>query len=173
MRNVLLLTATGASPPGVPSRQRTNPAERLRDYEEALSFYLPLVDTTFDAIVFAENSASDITSLRTTARSHGVDGAVEFLSFHGLDHPSAYGRGYGEFKLVDHAMNHSLALRDDAFIWKCTGRYKIKNIVDLVRSRPSEADIYCHFRDFPHPLCELFSAVVHPPRLPVCDRRLL
>ena len=37
-----------------------------------------------------------------------------------------------------------------------TGRYKIKNIVDLVRSRPPEADIYCHFRDFPHALCELF-----------------
>jgi hypothetical protein len=53
-------------------------------------------------------------------------------------------------------MNHSPALRDDAFIWKCTGRYKVKNIVDLVRSRPLEADIYCHFRDFPHALCELF-----------------
>jgi hypothetical protein len=45
MRNVLLLTATVTPPPGVPSLQRTNPAERLRDYEEALSFYLPLVDT--------------------------------------------------------------------------------------------------------------------------------
>jgi len=156
MRNVLLLTATVTPPSGVPSLQRTNPTQRLRDYEEALSFYLPLVGTTFDAIVFAENSASDITSLRQLARGHGVEGAVEFLSFNGLDHPAAYGRGYGEFKLVDHAMNHSPALRDDAFIWKCTGRYKITNIVDLVRSRPPEADIYCHFRDFPHALCELF-----------------
>ena len=156
MRNVLLLTATVTPPAGMPSLQRTNPTQRLRDYEEALAFYLPLVGGTFDAIVFAENSASDITSLRQMVRCHGADSAVNFLSFNGLDHPPAYGRGYGEFKLVDHAMNHAPALRDNAFIWKCTGRYKVKNIVDLVKSRPLEADIYCHFRDFPHPLCELF-----------------
>ena len=72
MRNVLLLTATVTPPAGVPSLQRTNPAQRLRDYEEALSFYLPLVGTTFDAIVFAENSASDITSLKQMTTRFGA-----------------------------------------------------------------------------------------------------
>jgi len=157
MRNVLLLTATVTPPSGVPALQRTDPAQRLRDYEDAFAFYLPMVGTTFESIVFAENSASDISSLRQmVARSGGDTSRVDFLSFYGLDHPAAYGRGYGEFKLVDHAMNSAPLLRDDAFVWKCTGRYKIANIVDLVRSRPANADIYCHFRDFPCRLCELF-----------------
>lgn len=157
MRNVLLLTATVTPPSGVPALQRTDPAQRLRDYEDAFAFYLPMVGTTFESIVFAENSASDISSLRQmVARSGGDTSRVDFLSFYGLDHPAAYGRGYGEFKLVDHAMNNAPLLRDDAFVWKCTGRYKIANIVDLVRSRPANADIYCHFRDFPYRLCELF-----------------
>ena len=156
MRNVLLLTATVTPPSGVPALQRTDPKQRLDDYREALAFYLPLVGTTFESIVFAENSASDIGALRQLVASSGAAGAVEFLSFNGLDHPAAYGRGYGEFKLVDYAMNHSRRLQADADVWKCTGRYRIKNIVELVRSRPPQADVYCHFRNYPHALCDLF-----------------
>jgi hypothetical protein len=103
----------------------------------------------FDAIVFAENSASDITSLRQLVRSQGADGPVEFLSFNGLDHPAAYGRGYGEFKLVDHAMNPLAGPPRRCVHLEVHGPYKIRNIVDLVRARPAEADLYCHFRDFP------------------------
>ena len=157
----------------MPSLQRTNPPQRLRDYEEALSFYLPLVGTTFDDIVFAENSASDITSLKQMVRSHGVDGPVQFLSFNGLDHPPAYGRGYGEFKLVDHAMNHSPALRDDAFVWKCTGRYKIRNIVDLVKIAPSGGGHLLSLQGLPARAVRAVPAVVQPSRLPVCHRRVL
>lgn len=156
MRNVLLLTATVTPPPGVPSLQRTDPVLRLQDYKQAFEFYLPLIGTTFDSIVFAENSASDITPLRQLSAKAKALTQVEFLSFNGLDHPASYGRGYGEFKLVDYAMEHAAFLQGDVCVWKCTGRYKVKNITDLVNARPAGADIYCHFRNYPHPLCELF-----------------
>lgn len=142
-------------PDGVPALKRTDPAQRLQDYAEALQFYLPLLGSTFESIVFAENSASDVTSLQKLVFDARAERHVEFLSFAGLDHPASYGRGYGEFKLVDYAMEHAHSLRDDAFVWKCTGRYQIKNIAKLVKRRPL-VDIYCHFRNYPQRLCELF-----------------
>jgi hypothetical protein len=36
---------------------------------------------------------------------------VVFVVFDGWDHPPEYGRGYGEFRLIDHAMGHSRRLR--------------------------------------------------------------
>lgn len=154
MKNVLLLTATITPPEGVPLLTRTDPAQRLQDYAEALRFYVSLVGTTFDAIVFAENSGSDISALRSIAAASGQSERVEFLSFNGLDHPPSRGRGYGEFKLVDHVMQHAKSVAGDCCVWKCTGRYTLVNIATLVRRRPA-VDLYCHCRDHPQRLCEL------------------
>lgn len=154
MKNVLLLTATVTPPPGVPLLSRVDPAQRLHDYADALRFYLPLIGGTFDSIVFAENSESDISLLKQIVAQAGASDRVEFLSFNGLDHPPSYGRGYGEFKLVDHAMANAVSLQGEACVWKCTGRYVLKNIEALVRRRPA-VDLYCHCRDMPQRLCEL------------------
>jgi len=155
MRNVLVLTATITPPAGAPLLARTDPLQRLDDYARALSFYLTLVGSTFDAIVFAENSGSDLGRLRRMAADAGVADRVEFISFDGLDHAASRGRGYGEFKLVDHVMNESRQIDANTFVWKCTGRYVFENIVDLVRTRP-DVDLYCHFRDLPYKMCELW-----------------
>jgi hypothetical protein len=155
--NVLLLTATIQPPAGMPALARTDPALRLNDYLRTLSFYVGLLGRCFDAIVFAENSASDLSPLRERVRASGAEDRVEFVSFHGLDFPPSYGRGYGEFKLVDHAMAHSAFLGgDDRVVWKCTGRYLIKNLDRIVLDPPPHFDIYCHLRDYRYKLCELY-----------------
>ncbi|HJV70884.1 hypothetical protein [Ideonella sp.] len=156
-KNILLLTATITPMPGLPSLARVDPKARLDDYLTALRFYAPLLGRCFDAIVFAENSNSDVQALKDHVRQAGVADRVEFVSFDGLDFPASHGRGYGEFKLVDHAMAHSAILRErsDAVVWKCTGRYVVENIEQLVRGRPP-VDLYCHKRDYPYRLCELF-----------------
>ena len=155
MHRVLLLTATVRPPADVPVLQRSDPAIRLQDYASALSFYLGLVGTTFDRIVFVENSRADLGTLKALAASSPVASQVEFLSFDGLDYPASHGRGYGEFKLVDHAMAHAGFLAGDVVVWKCTGRYVVRNIDALVRERPA-VGVYCHLRDFPVRLCELY-----------------
>jgi hypothetical protein len=156
LRNILLLTATITPLQGVPSLMRTDPAQRLHDYAHALAFYLARLGGCFDGIVFAENSASDLGPLRRLVDEAGAANRVEFLSFHGLDFPPSHGRGFGEFKLVDHAMHHGAMLQDSkAWVWKCTGRYVVRNIERLVAGRPP-ADLYCHMRNYPYRLCELF-----------------
>jgi hypothetical protein len=156
-RNVLLLSATVRPPSGVPALIRTDPTLRLADYSKALHFYCCLVGKCFDAIVFAENSGFDLSSLQDQAYRDGVGDQVEFLSFNGLDYPASFGRGFGEFRLVDYAMTHSRVLRDteNSYVWKCTGRYIVRNIAHIVRRRP-QCDLYCHMRNYAYRLCELY-----------------
>jgi hypothetical protein len=154
-RNVLLLTATITPLAGIPALARTDPKLRLQDYQKALVFYSPLIGTCFDAIVFAENSGSDLSALASSIKDPGAH-AVEFISFYGLDFPPSHGRGYGEFRLVDFAIEHSKIIGENDIIWKVTGRYIIENIHKIVRSRPNGADLYCHMRNHPYRLCELY-----------------
>lgn len=150
--NVLLLTATITPPAGVPLLARTDPKTRLQDYEKGLQFYLQFINKGIDAIVFAENSNSDVSTLKNIVIQSGLQNSVEFLVFDGLDYPPSYGRAYGEFKLVDYAMTHSQTIsnhQDNLLVWKVTGRYIIKNIAKIIARKPSNIDIYVNLRKFP------------------------
>ena len=150
--NILLLTATITPPPDVPLLRRTDPAVRLDDYVSALKFYLSLVGQCVDYILFVENSNSDISKLKTVVEQANLSESVEFLVFDGLDYPTTYGRGYGEFKLVEYAMNHSITINNqpkESVVWKVTGRYFIRNLCRVIVNKPSNFDVYCNFRNLP------------------------
>ena len=163
--NILILTATITPPAGVPLLARTGSSERLRDYENALAFYLTLIGKEISHIVFAENSESDVSSLRMMTERSGVGDRVEFLSFNGLDHPPTYGRGYGEFKLLDYAMAHATTLeeqRDHVTVWKVTGRYVVKNLSNIIERRPPYFDLYCNFRNWPRRWADMYLLAWSP-----------
>lgn len=151
--NVLILTATIAPPLGAIKLARTDPKMRLSDYRKALEFYLAcLADGKISGLVFADNSAYDTTELKNLCTEYGVAQKTEFISFEGLDYPPTYGRGYGEFKMIDYVMEHSQIiqqLQPQANIWKVTGRYILDNLEDIIRTCPSDADFYCHCRNIP------------------------
>jgi hypothetical protein len=151
--DVVLLTATIVPPADATQLVRHDAGLRLADYLDAFDFYLGELEAgTVDGLVFCDNSAFELEPFAAMAGLPGNAGKVELVSFDGLDHPASYGRGYGEFKLVDHAMATSAVLRAaDArtSIWKITGRYKIRNLRELVRTRPPDADLYCNFRNRP------------------------
>jgi hypothetical protein len=153
----LLLTATITPPQGATHLVRTDPKIRLKDYERALRFYLKFIGFTFGRIVFVDNSGSDIASLQQIVDEENQSDSVELLSFRGLDYPVGRGRGYGEFLLIDFAMENSLqiAKNPEADVWKCTGRYIVRNIAQLVASKPSGVSLYCHFRNWPKELCDM------------------
>lgn len=157
--NILIMTATITPPAGVPFLKRTDPADRLQDYQNSLKFYLTHLDRGICAIVFVENSNSDLSSLQEIVQLQGVAEKVEFISFNGLDHPPEYGRAYGEFKLLDYAMEQSQTIRHkskEAIVWKVTGRYLIRNLDKILTHRPKDSDIYCNIRKIPKPWTDMF-----------------
>lgn len=157
---VLLLTATVRPPAGVRQLARTDPAARLGDYQRALGFYLSLLARgALSGIVFGDNSASDLSTLQAMARACGLSSRTEFLSFDDQAYPPSHGRGFGEFRLVDLLMERSALigqLSAQAVIWKVTGRYVVRNLVQLMASRPPTADLYCHCRNIPQRWVDLY-----------------
>lgn len=158
--NTLVLTATITPPQGVTNLARVDPAIRLDDYCRAFDFYCrALAEGTITHLIFAENSGSDISRLRNLAEKYGVSRKTEFICHQGLDYPPEYGRGYGEFKLIDKVMKSSSLIKNlqaHESIWKVTGRYVLRNISTIIATRPTHADFYCHCRDIPIPWIELF-----------------
>jgi len=172
--DVLLLTATVCAPEDARNLARRDAATRLADYLDAFDFYLrQLAGGAFAAMVFCENSGFDLAPFAARARAARLDDRVELLGHFGLDYPGVYGRGYGEFKLVDYAMQRSALIAkagDGVRVWKVTGRYKILNIERLIRSQPRHADLYCNCRNRPTPLTDMhlmrwnrraYDALVH------------
>lgn len=157
---VLIMTATITPPKDAIQLQRVDPHARLLDYRTALHHYLHLVSRGIVGhIVFAENSLSDLTVLREAAAAGGMSNRVEFLSFWGLDYPPDYGRGYGECKLLDHAMSNSsvIAARPGtSVIWKVTGRYIVENLEEILRCAEPQAPFYLHCRNHPQAWSDMY-----------------
>jgi hypothetical protein len=150
--NILLITATLKPPAQMPNLVRSDPAVRLNDYQQALGFYVSLLGTVLDKIVFVDNSGAELDELKAVA--HGVDRDVEFLSFEGMNHPPAFGRGYAEFKLLDYAMEHARTVctaPHGARFWKVTGRYRVRNLPAIVRRAPPSFTVYVDLRRYPVP----------------------
>jgi hypothetical protein len=151
---LILLTATITPRAGVPALARTQPADRRDDYLQALAFYLSLPDSVVDRVVFAENSAADLAPVEREVSRFGGGKDVELLSFEGVDYPVEHGRGVGETRLIETALERSRLLRalgDDGVFWKLTGRLRFTNLEQLIATAPASCALYADFRRFPHP----------------------
>lgn len=142
----LVMTATITPPPGATHLSRRDPQQRLQDYAEALKFYLSLPTSLFDRIIFIDNSAADVSPLAEVARVHAGDKTVHVSSFVGNDQPPVYGKGYGEFRILDHAMKVGGLIGPDEVVWKVTGRLRCINLPDLVSTSPRTFDLYADFK---------------------------
>jgi hypothetical protein len=149
---ILLLTATINPLRGIDNLRHIDPDARLREYAKALAFYLSQMKAN-ERLVFCENSGSDLSELQKVVAEHGAQERVEFLSFFGNDFPPSNGRGYGEFKLIQYAMENSRFIRHssptETAIWKITGRYIVSNLRYIIDSAPGDFKVYCNYRDYP------------------------
>ena len=126
---VILMTAT-LSPPQT-AVMRSDPSIRIRDYCEAMSFYLTLPSEQFDRIILADNSCSDLMPLLEIVKLENHSKRVELLSFQANDHNPSFGKAYGEFRLLDKALEVSSCIRPNDHVWKTTGRLQCLNISNL------------------------------------------
>jgi hypothetical protein len=143
----VLMTATLTPPTSAIAR--SNPALRLRDYCESLSFYLTLPATSFDRIVFADNSDSDLTPLLELVQRENRDKLVELLSFQANDHDPALGKAYGEFRIIDTALAVSTCLRPDDHVWKTTGRLRCLNLPEIEKACSPDDNFVCDLYNLP------------------------
>jgi hypothetical protein len=143
---VLLLTATIAPPPGAVLRHDSK--IRFADYYAALRRYLELTAECFDGVVFVDNSGSSLRDLLgAIPPSNSIP--VELISFQGNDHPVAYGKAYGEFGIIEYAMQRAQLLQSECVIWKSTGRLVCVNIPALACGSPKTVQWQCDLHNVP------------------------
>lgn len=148
---VLVMTATITPFKGMPGVSRADPEIRLRDYIQALKFYLSLPHRFIDRILFLENSGADFDRLRQAANAVKHDKTVEFIACAAQYRPEigVYGKGYGEFSMINEGLANCRALSPSDTVWKITGRLSVLNMVRLLQTAPKEYGVYCDLRDVP------------------------
>ena len=90
-------------------------------------------------ITFVENSLAPLDEL---AQSSGLlvgNRPVELISFQGNEFPSAFGKGYGEARLLDHAFSVSTLLPRSRLVAKITGLQTVANLAKMVDSLPIDS----------------------------------
>jgi len=133
---VILMTAT-IRPPALP---QSAAAVRLEEYRRALEFWLKHPDRRIRGVVFCDNSAASVESLRDSAANDRNGRPVEFISGAHNTIPEGMHYGYAEIGIVDHALRESTLLRQADVFAKATGRLTFPNFTTLLDRLPQEFD---------------------------------
>jgi hypothetical protein len=140
----ILLTAT-IEPGKIPYLKRADPELRRRDYTEA--FLQWMAYPIENPIVFCENSGADVSDFETLARNRRSAGPVEIISFRAQEGVEFRGKGYGELRLVEHALASSALLAAAPLVMKVTGRLFISNAAGILgRISDQSATVFCDLR---------------------------
>jgi hypothetical protein len=121
---------------------RSDPAVRLRDYEDALLFWLQYPDERLKRILFVENSGSSLHSLQNIVdKQNPLCKAVEFLSLDCNWYPSGGHYGYSELRALDFGLQQSKLKSQTTHMIKVTGRFKFPTLSRLLDRLPTEFDV--------------------------------
>lgn len=147
LRHVVVLLTACINPGSIFNTARSDPILRLDDYKSALQKWCACSGDV--SIVFCENSGYELIELINIAQENSRSGKeVEFLSFNGQDFPAHLGKGYGEMRIIRHALENSKIIEPDSIVIKVTGRLFVKNNLELIQRLvlPDMTDVYCDLR---------------------------
>jgi hypothetical protein len=162
----LLLTASVQVNSGLAGVTAADPRQREEEYAANLRYFLG-EHPRLRRIVFAESSGWPLDRLREIAaasNSHGKE--VELVQLSCNDFPGSRGKGYGEARLIDRALDASRLVREARWIAKMTGRQRVLNMTAILERLPDDFDFLCDLRD--HGLFERFGI---PAAGRYCDTR--
>ncbi len=137
VNNVILLTAC-VNPNGMAYTVLQNPDERLKQYKDALMWYL---EHTKERIVVVENTLCDFSGDFAT---YIASGRLELLTFDGNRYDRMLGKGYGEALILKYALEHSRWIAEADLITKITGRLKITNVNRLMSASQHRNTVYAN-----------------------------
>ena len=136
---LLVLTAC-VDPRSAPMKVwRSDPALRLKDYQQALRFWLALPDRRIQRIVFIENNGYPLDVFREqAARENPLGREIEFISLNCNDYPAHLSYGYAELEMLDLGLPLSRLARPDDVMIKVTGRLTFPGLPRLLDRLPDD-----------------------------------
>ena len=148
----LVMTAS-VNPNGMTGISAQSVNGREDQYIRTLRFYR---DTDcIPKILFVENSNWDLTRIKNAL---GKTDKIEYLSLDDNTYPREWGKGYGEFKLLDAAVDHLTAQTSSSSdtgggdMVKVTGRFPVLNISTMIREFQARKNLKLAVDVVDHPL---------------------
>ncbi len=122
MGHNILLTATIDTNNCI-NTKRNNFEDRINDYYTNIKKILE--ETDFD-IIFVENSYHDLSKIKEFENNK----RIEIIQYNGNNFNRKLGKGYGEWDIINHAVENSYKIKNNDYLIKLTGRYSVNlNII--------------------------------------------
>lgn len=145
---VLVMTAS-VNPNGMSGLSRESVDNREQQYIDTLAFYAS--EPSIARILFVENSAWPLKHIQTSV-PHAEK--ITWLSLNENSFPREWGKGYGEFLLMDRAVDalEKMPSLKGKTIVKVTGRFPILNISAMVQEFAHRVPLELALDVLDHPL---------------------
>lgn len=139
MKILLLLTGT-IKPSGMSFLERSDPDARLQDYYSSINYWIKKKHL-FNEIIFCENSGYPFLQNIPESHSKLIKENVRTIQFNGNDYNKSLGKGYGEIKIIEKAIDECEKFDEYDYVVKCTGRLYVPNIERILKSLKSGHDM--------------------------------
>jgi hypothetical protein len=138
---LLVMTACVDPSKGTYPLKRADPAVRLEDYKTALRYWLAHPDERLQKILFIENSAYPLDSLKAIADPENPrKKEVEFISLDCNWYPPGGHYGYAELRMLDLGLQQSQLRLSTTHMIKVSGRFKFPALSRLLDRLPTQFD---------------------------------
>jgi hypothetical protein len=132
----VLITTANNPPDGVPLLQMKDPVIRAIAAKAALYFW---VAQGVEQIVLADATETNLLTAQEEAEIDRSETRIEQIAYkQASESVINKGKGYGEGKLIEYAINNSELLARQEHFFKCTGKVYVRNfpaIAEAIRTR--------------------------------------
>lgn len=135
MNDFVLVMSAAVNPNGMTGVSAASLTNREDQYIDTLKFYV--AQKCIPKILFVDNSNWDLSRMKAAINN---DPKVEWISFDGNSFPREWGKGYGEFLLLDRAIEH-ISANGEKYMVKVTGRFPILNIETMIKEFQSRKNL--------------------------------
>jgi hypothetical protein len=144
----VLITTANNPPAGVPMLTMRDPVMRVIAAKAALYFW---VAQGIEQIVLADATGTNLLSQDEWEQLDKSETRIEQLNYKQADESVfKQGKGYGEGKLIEYALDHSELLAQVECFFKCTGKLYVRNfpeIADAVITHKMKGLFWRHLGD--------------------------
>jgi len=149
----IVVVLTACVNPAAHSQLRRSDAQlRMKDYLDALTFWLTLDDIRISGIVLLENSGYDGEAFQSLlSRDNRHSRVFEYISIVPAPIPPGVHYGWAEFKMLDEGIERSQLCRNARFLLKATGRYTFPNVTAYLDALPPLVEVSVHCRNYKLP----------------------
>ncbi|WP_333844015.1 hypothetical protein [Limnohabitans sp.] len=142
MKKILYLTCSFL-PGNIVFLNRKNASDRIEDYTKAFKYWLGK-EHLFDKIIITEDTEFDVKKfILNLISNNDVIRKIEIIKVDRNNEVNVRGKGFGEMEQINSILKIQWLSGED-YIYKCSGRYIVRNIENLINTDGNDCIAIVH-----------------------------